>query len=736
MFFAHSLDNQSDKSQWQSLKDHLEATALLAAEYAREFGAENAVRVAGLLHDLGKYSLKFQARLLGSKELVDHSIAGAKEILQRPATPIDKLMFDLIAYAIAGHHAGLADYKDLQKRLKSESAPLDQSWKDEIEDNASSLWPMHIRPERETVGFSSAFLGRMIFSCLVDADYKDTERFYAKHEKSAINRDWPNLREHIHELISSFNNHMAGMKGKPGPINTLRNDILHHVRNNATNSPGLFTLTVPTGGGKTLASLGFALDHAKAHNLRRIIYAIPFTSIIDQNADIFKKVLGSEYILEHHASIDKDKYDWECRDKLRLAMEDWAAPIIVTTNVQLFESLFSNRPSRCRKLHNMAQSVIIIDEAQTLPFHLLRPCLAVLDELAKNYGTTIVLCTATQPAFDKRDFKHGGLDIKDRELAPDPAGLVKQLRRVNITKGHELDDDQLVNDLSKHKQALVIVNSRRHALSLYQKAKLAGLDGVIHLTTRQYAAHRRTILARVRETLKESAPCILIATSLVEAGVDLDFPRVWRAEAGLDQIAQAAGRCNRENKRSWEESIVTVFKPKDFSPPKEIKQLAADFAAMEDRFDDLLSPEAIKAYFSEVFWRKGAEQLDNKGILKNFSVSAGRLLCDYKTIAKDFKMISSSLCPIIINDNSSVQDILDRLNSEYASPGKAVQELQSYMVQVPLKDFECLIKNGRIGFYRKDLWEDQFAVLTDPSLYKAETGLIWEDAGVLENTIF
>jgi CRISPR-associated endonuclease/helicase Cas3 len=486
-----------------------------------------------------------------------------------------------------------------------------------------------------------------------------------------------------------------------------------------------------------LASLGFALDHAKAHNLRRIIYAIPFTSIIDQTAAIFCSVLGKDYILEHHSSIDESKHkDWQQRDKLKLAMEDWAAPMVVTTNVQLFESLFANRPSHCRKLHNLANSVIILDEAQTLPLKLLRPCLAALDELARHYGATIILCTATQPALDIRDFKHGGLELQGRELAPDPNGLAQKLKRVQISKGHTLDDDQLIRALSEHEQALIIVNSRKHALSLYQRAKQAGLDGLIHLTTRQYAVHRREILEQVKQDLKDQKPCRLIATSLVEAGVDVDFPRVWRAEAGLDQIAQAAGRCNREGKRPADESIVTVFKAKDNPPPREVAQLAADFARMADKYDDLLSPEAMQAYFKEVFWRKGPEQLDEKKILGQFSLSGPQTLFNYQTVARDFQMIESGLMPVIINNDEKVQKVLDDLKFKNASPGKAARELQTYIVQIPPRDLNGLRANGRVTFFRPDLWGDQFEVLEDLSLYRPEIGLIWEDADYLENTIF
>ncbi len=738
MYFAHSLGDAGCQDNWHRLQDHLTSTGLEASRFADEFGGENAAKIAGLLHDLGKYSRKFQARLNGAADAVDHSTAGAKEILALAVTGADQVAAQLVSYAIAGHHAGLADKSDLLGRLGKTIEPIDAIWRREIDIAVGPLWPQAIKPSqtsKETCAFQLSFLGRMIFSCLVDADYKDTERFYTPD----VDRSWPDLRSRIDHLLSRFDAEMAGKQksAHAGTVNILRGEILRHVRSHAADAKGLFTLTVPTGGGKTLASLGFALDHAKIHGLRRIVYAIPFTSIIDQSAAIFRDVLGADYVLEHHASVDDEKFkEREQRDKLRLAMEDWAAPVVVTTNVQLFESLFGNRPSRCRKLHNLANSVIILDEAQTLPLKLLRPCLAALDELARHYGATIVLCTATQLALDVRDFKHGGLELQGRELAPDPEALTRRLKRVRISSGQVLDDDALIDALRDQDQSLIIVNSRKHALRLYQQAKQADLDGLVHLTTRQYAAHRRRILKQVRDDLTDQKPCRLIATSLIEAGVDVDFPRVWRAEAGLDQIAQAAGRCNREGRRPADQSIVTVFKAKDNPPPREIAQLAADFARMADRHDDLLSPEAMRAYFKEVFWRKGPEQLDEKKILEQFALSGGQTLFNYQTVARDFQMIENGLVPVIIHEGDHVQGVLDRLNSPDASPGKAARDLQSFIVQVPPKDRAALMANGRVAFFRPDLWGDQFAVLTDQSLYQPETGLIWENADVLGNTIF
>jgi CRISPR-associated endonuclease/helicase Cas3 len=507
---------------------------------------------------------------------------------------------------------------------------------------------------------------------------------------------------------------------------------------------------VPTGGGKTLASLGFALDHARAHGLRRIVYAIPFTSVVDQTASVFRDVLGAEHILEHHSAIEDDRPDREetrsGRDKLRLAMEDWAAPIIVTTNVQLFESLFAARTSRCRKLHNLAGSVIVLDEAQTIPLPFLRPCATALDELARNYGASVVLCTATQPALDARHFEEGdpiGLCLKDRELAPDPPRLAQALTRVRIRFGGPMSDDALVEALAEQSQGLVIVNSRGHALSLYRKVKDAGLTGAIHLTTRQYAAHRREILTDIRERLKGDLPCRVVATSLVEAGVDLDFPRVWRAEGGLDQIAQAAGRCNREGRRPLEASIVTVFEAPDNPPPPEIKQLAGDFARMANKHAaDLLSPDALTDYFGEVYWRMG-ERLDAKAILSEFAISAGETSFAYRTVAENFRLIESGMVPVIvarkgIEREENAAAALARLTGDGVSPGSVARDLQSYIVQVPPKARALLIANDHIAFEREGKFGDQFAVLKGSHLYREEEGLLWEDADYLskENYIW
>jgi CRISPR-associated endonuclease/helicase Cas3 len=741
MFYAHSTADPS-RQDWQGLRDHLVGVANLSEQFGSVVGIAKSARLAGLLHDLGKYSSDFQARLDGSKKPVDHSTAGAHQVLRLASGRDDKIIAELIAYAIAGHHAGLPDKVGATGSLSDrvadfDSGNLDPIWQEEIQPDASGLMPS---PRfdfgtRESAGFRVGFLGRMLFSCLVDADYKDTETFYQRVEGRTVDRTWPDLPDLLPNLLGAFDRHMSTLSKSDSKVNRLRAEILGCVRLRAAEWPGLFTLTVPTGGGKTLASLGFALEHARRQGLRRILYVIPFTSIIDQTAEIFRDVLGADIVLEHHSAIDEEAVsDRQQRDKLKLAMEDWAAPIVVTTNVQFFESLFAARPSRCRKLHNIARSVIILDEAQTLPRPLLAPCVRALDELARNYGCSIVLCTATQPALAARNFRQDhpmGLALAGRELAPDPARLATELRRVTIQTGATMSNADLVESLRAVEQGLVIVNSRRHALDLFRAANEAGLEGLVHLTTRQYAAHRREILAEIRRRLQwEGEPCRVVATSLVEAGVDLDFPRVWRAEAGLDQIAQAAGRCNREGKRDVEASIVTVFGAPDYPPPAEIKGLSGDLARIVGKFDDLLSPAALEAFFGEVYWRLGAD-LDRERILDSFRMDRTGTCFDYRSVGDNFRLIESGMEPVIIARDEKARGAVENLGIESIPSGAIARELQSYVVLVPPKARTLLIVNGHVRFVAEKERGAQFAVLQADSLYAEETGLIWEDAEYL-----
>ena len=741
-YFAHS----SDECPWQSLEGHLSNTARLAARFAEAFGGEELAYIAGLLHDLGKYSSEFQARLRGQSSPVDHSTAGSRVAFEEYRDPVGRAL----AFAIAGHHAGLANGRGrpsirtpLEERLAKvpgEQIPdLDPVWQSELSlpnepDILKSLRPRAKGRE----AFQFAFLTRMLFSCLVDADYQDTEAYYAQTDGVAVERGGAPSLAVLRDRLDGF---MADLNAE-GPINEQRRDILHSVRSKAGQSPGNFSLTVPTGGGKTLTSLAFSLDHAIHHRMDRVIYVIPFTSIVEQNAAVFRNALGDEAVLEHHSQyVEPSGNSWQAREKLRLAMENWDAPIVVTTAVQFFESLFADRPSRCRKLHNIANSVVILDEVQTLPIGLLRPCIAALDELSLNYRSSVVLCTATQPAVgeDDNDPEHsleGGLPGV-RELAPAPRRLYQNFRRVKVRRAEgDMDDEALADACLKQEQVLCIVNNRRHARALYDA--LAGAEGIFQLTTFMCAKHRSLKLQQIRERLRAGEPCRLVATSLVEAGVDIDFPRVLRAEAGLDSIAQAAGRCNREGKLSPEDSEVLIFNNPEWPAPPELDQFAQAAREVMRNHDDPLSLEAIGAYFRHLYWQR--ESGDDQGLDKHALLERmhrARLDVPFEDIARDFRMIENTQQPVIIPWDDDARQAIRSL--EYAEGvGRLARQLQPYTVNVPERIFQHLRDSGAVQPVAPDRLGEQFPLLVNESLYDDAVGLRWEAPDYIspENSIF
>jgi len=658
-----------------------------------------------------------------------------------PGSGCPRPLAEALAHAILGHHAGLpdkstkADASCLDRRIEKPGAALDPEWKTHLPGDfrpATTELVAHVRPGAVTQGFDLSVAVRMIFSCLVDADFRDTESFYDRLENRTRERDWPSLQQILPDLRKRFDSHMAGFEAGTD-VNRLRAQILAQVRAGARMAPGAFTLSVPTGGGKTLASLGFALDHAALHGHRRIIYAIPYTSIIDQTVAVFAEVLGEAHVLAHHGAIEMEGTPVAGRDKIRQAMEDWAAPVVVSTNVQLFESLFSARPARARKLHNIAGSVIVLDEAQCLPRGLLLPTLAMIDTLCAHYGCSVVLCTATQPAFDSRQLAPGGLDLAGRELAPDPAALSRDLERARIVSGGVMADDALIAALGQTAQGFVIVNSRRHALTLFRAAREAGLEGLVHLSTRQYPAHRRQILETVRARLKDGQPCRLIATSLIEAGVDLDFPCGWRAEAGLDSVIQAAGRVNREGCRPVPSATLTVFSAPDAPPPGDVAALARAMQAVARKrgVEALLAPEAIRDWFEEVYWRAGPKALDAAGILRAFAFDGRGTDFAFRTVAEAYRLIESPMVPVIVRRDTAAQAAVARLGHAWERSGPIARALQPFTVQIPAPARETLRANGKGDFVARDLRGDQFFVLSDDSLYHDDFGLWWENADYL-----
>tara|TARA_R110000796_G_scaffold4300_3_gene16698 strand:+ start:15194 stop:17407 length:2214 start_codon:yes stop_codon:yes gene_type:complete len=723
-FFAHS-GLQADKADWQLLAEHLLEVGNLAAQSASYFGAGELARTAGRLHDLGKYTDEFQARLAGDYGKVDHSTWGARIAVERFGG-----MGLLLAYGIAGHHAGLANGRDtgertsLGNRLLAELPRLQAAWQQEVDLPARLIPPEEFKVVGERGFFQLAFLARMIFSSLVDADFLDTEAYYHKLEKKQL------LRTHSQPTLLSLRSRLDGFLDgfqADTPVNKLRANILMRVREQALHTPGIFSLTVPTGGGKTLASFAFALDHAIAHNLRRVIFVIPFTSIVEQNAAVFRRALGdlSDAVLEHHSSlIDETGKSAQAKEKTRLAMENWDAPIVVTTAVQFFESLYAARPSTCRKLHNISSSVVILDEAQTMPIKLLKPCVTALSELALNYRVSPVLCTATQPALQAPDFVDGLCDV--RELAPDPEKLFLALKRVEVRHLGTLSDERLAQLMTESEQVLCIVNNRQHARCLFQSILPAG--GALHLTTLMCAKHRSGVLSEVRRRLLSGEPCRLVSTSLIEAGVDVDFPQVLRAEAGLDSIAQAAGRCNREGRRASSQSVVSIFATEnpDWAPPPELKQYAqAAREILRQLPDDPLGLEAIRRYFQLLYWQKGPQELDARNLLGQIEAAQLQGL-PFEMLANEFRMIDSVQKTVIVPwDEDAVRALRDLEFAEGC--GKIARQLQPYLVQVPQKAFAELIRVGAVQAVQPEKYGEQFMALANPDLYDESHGLHWDN---------
>jgi len=766
--YAHTINGQPPEA-WEPLEDHLQLVAQYCERFAAAFNASDFGQVLGMWHDLGKYSKEFQAYLhrengfeahlenVATSSRVDHSTAGA----QLADRVFGKHPFGrMLAYCIAGHHAGLAD-----SMSTSGASGLDQRLTRKIPDfsdapvalqqkpNLPAEPPISLGGEAGSVTFQVAFLTRMLFSCLVDADYLATEAFVSPTTADERKIDLPLLavlRERLDQHLKQLS------AGKLGPVAEARSEVLSACRHAAANSRGLYSLTVPTGGGKTLSSLAFGLAHAETHRMARVIYAIPFTSIIEQTANVFRGVFANvpdETILEHHCNTDPDRET----PTTRLVTQNWDAPIVVTTNVQLFESLFASRTSSCRKLHNICNSVIILDEVQAIPVDLLQPVLATIQELVRNYGCTVVLCTATQPAFNRsEDFRIGLTNIT--EIIPNPSQLFERLKRVQISHIGKQTDEELSLRLATHNQFLCIVNTRAHAAKLFDRLTRGrqarppsdttaawpvghGLndggnqtaDGLFHLSTLMCGGHRKLILDTIRQRLLDGLPCQVISTQLIEAGVDVDFPVVFRSLAGIDSIAQAAGRCNREGRQTTGQ--VFVFEPTEIKLHGYLKATANSaaelMADLEPDNMDLLNQDIVRHYFDLHFWRH-KDRWDAKDVLSCFPDPYQKMQFNFQTAAKRFCWIDDVSETVFVPYDQEARNLIKDLRrlqndtTHIAQLRKVLRRLQRYSVSLFPYIFKAMVGTDI------EVLDSGYAILINETCYDPNLGLRPDKSGFHE----
>lgn len=703
------LAHLTEDGRTQTILEHLKGTASLCSAFAAAFDAEAQGQLAGMAHDIGKYSAAFQRRLHGGPK-VDHASAGAFECLKAQQLAA--------AFAISGHHGGLPDGGG-----RGDAAGAGTFWgrinrasQGRLEDYHA--WQSEFSlPHANTPAFAGTrlegmFFTRMLFSCLVDADYTDTGTFmdnspYLPASSSSMEELWRRLETYV-----------SGWFPPKGALNMQRCVILEQCMSaGAQYGPGLFTLTVPTGGGKTVASLSFALAQAKARRMKRIVYVIPYTSIIEQTAQAFREILGDENVLEFHSGVQFDQQEDDASSPeavpLTRSVETWDVPVIVTTAVQFFESLYACQPSKCRKLHNLAQSVLIFDEAQMLPLPYLRPCVWAIAQLVRHYGASAVLCTATQPALDPI-FQEFAPEIPIREICPMAEAHWESFRRVSFQQAGTLSWMDLAARLQQQEQVLCVVNTRRAAREVFHQ--LSG-PGNFHLSTLMYPAHRRRILDEIRRRLRDGLPCRVVSTSLIEAGVDVDFPAVYRELSGLDSILQAAGRCNREGKRPPEDSIVTIFQGED-PPPRLFETSIGAGKIVLDHCQDVSSRAAIHTYFSTLLDLKGAEAQDAHHILPLMESE----FFPFRTVAERFHLIESPTTTVYLplEEGAGLVELLR--SGQYSRT--LYRRLGQYGVSVYPQHLAALEQAGALEHL-----EDGSVVLRDIGLYTQTTGLTLEPSG-------
>jgi len=757
-YYAHTAEDEhgrrlKDQSHWQLLKDHLQAVSELAKGFGSFLGPEleNEAELAGLLHDLGKYRTEFQAYLRGergSSADTQHAVFGAAWAFDRAASE-NKLAG--MAFAVAGHHAGLHDLADLQELVRSPKLrPLETAsgvlplLKSEVQASPgkalASLSDPPSPPPYVRDALATDFYSRLLFACVVDADRLDTATWPAKPA--------PEQLLQAERLLASVlaERQQKNIANPDSPLKTLRNRVFDTCLARADRAQGFFSLTVPTGGGKTLASMAFALAHAKAHGLRRVIVVIPYLSIIEQNAAEYRRILGEDVVLENHSGVRpaEDRSEEE-KSRLELISENWDAPVIVTTSVQFLESLFAASPSRCRKLHRIPRSVVIFDEVQTLPAHLLAPSFSVFRELQKNYGVSFVFCSATQPAF-----RRGGSLPADffapnelQEIAPDPPELFQQLRRVDYhmpSDGEAMDWPALAERLSTEPQVLCVVNLTRHAKELWEElGRRTGTQEPIHLSAALCPQHRLDLIKDIRRRLnpENHENCRVISTQLIEAGVDVDFPVVWRALGPLDSIVQVAGRCNREGRLAAGQ--MHVFRPADNKLPGDLYETATGHTnktlqSLGDATSRLATDPALFAdYFQQLYSDLNLDYARKRNGRKESTIQEDRAQLRFREVARKARVIQDEGTPVIIARDSHgkpyaapfVEEIRSR-DPDSDQPRFTrddLRRLQGFMVNVRARNFATLQSLHAI----KELLPNLELYVLDAGYYHPDLGLVIED---------
>ncbi|HHT63343.1 MAG TPA: CRISPR-associated endonuclease Cas3'' [Clostridia bacterium] len=733
-YIAHVF--KKEDGTWASphkLSEHLAGTAKLSETFAEKFRSGVWGKAAGLAHDAGKGRPLWQrylkqkngyfdeeAHLEGKSGKIPHAIHGAELV----ETLYGKHIGRILAYCIAGHHAGLPDWStaegegraslQYQKTQVKDVADIDSSVVECIRTAKPSLPPWKFEN-----GLDIALWVRMLYSSLVDADFLDTEK-YMDIDKSVNRGGFCS----IEELINRFNAFMKDLekKSESTKVNVIRRNIRDKCVKMAQEAQGVFSLSVPTGGGKTLSSLAFALEHAKRHQLNRIIYVIPYTSIIEQNADVFRAAVGDDQVIEHHSNLDED----DATIKSRLAAENWDAPIIVTTSVQFFESLFAAKTSRCRKLHNLVGSVIILDEAQLIPVEFLAPILETMQLLVDHYRVSFVISTATQPAFKERIvdgqvFK-GFKEIKEiigdeNEISELYQSLIRNYVKFPDDINKVSNWEEIAGELLQYDQVLCIVSDRKSCRELHSLMPI----GTYHLSALMCGQHRSEIIKEIKDKLKNHQPVRVISTQLVEAGVDLDFPVVYRALAGLDSIVQAAGRCNREGKLP-ELGKVIVFNPPRKAPVGILRKAADTTRSIVGNYENPLSYNIFEKYFSELYWK--ANSLDKEGItdlLNPFKNDIRECSIYFRTAASKFKIIDDSIQKTIFVRYGEGVKYIDLLKAK--GPDRwLMRKLQRYTVNIYNYEFNDLMRRGVI----EEVFSQIYALSSELD-YSKETGLLVDE---------